>query len=155
MECAGVGGWRWPLHQLASLSAACSVLCVAMLQVLQIFSPLGHALGLSVVSSALEDSSLATLFAGSYASVQRWAAEQRGEWLARLTVAQARLLRALEGDVKLARLGVVVGASVRAKSAFSMMKKVLQLSGAHLRALYSLVHLDAVLVPSRCYMTIA
>jgi GTP pyrophosphokinase len=99
------------------------------LQALQIFSPMGHALGLSVVSSAMEDSSLSILFPSAYAEVQGWVARMRSGWLAQLTRMQSVLTTVLEGDEVLAGLGVATSATVRAKSAFSMMKKLLSLSG--------------------------
>lgn len=100
------------------------------MQVLQVYSPMGHALGLSVISSSMEDSSLSILFAESYPALQEWVASSRTAWLAALSEMRAQLQEAMESDEKLRRLKVDATVSVRAKSAFSMMKKLLELQGA-------------------------
>jgi GTP pyrophosphokinase len=99
------------------------------LRILQIFSPLGHALGLSVVSARMEDQALAILIPESYQSVQEWISQHRSQWLKLLTAMKADLLEASGDSETLTKLGVTVSVTVRAKSAFSTMKKLLQLSG--------------------------
>ena len=52
-------------------SLPANISCLAV-QVLQIFSPLGHALGLSVASVRLEDLSFEVLFGESYRGMRAW-----------------------------------------------------------------------------------
>jgi GTP pyrophosphokinase len=103
-----------------------------VLQALQIYSPMGHALGLSVVSTLMEDVSLGIIFPTSYKAVQTWAAQQRSTWLSQLQSMQQQLQKLLDDDTELHGLGVKANVTVRAKAAFSMMKKLLGLAGVWL-----------------------
>lgn len=100
-----------------------------MLQVLQIFSPLGHALGLSVASARLEDLSFEILFGKSYKRMREWMNGEQDRWLAVLTCMKARAQKALDRDEELSKLGVRAYVSTRAKSSYSLMKKLLTLTG--------------------------
>jgi hypothetical protein len=90
---------------------------------------MGHALGLSVVSTTVEDRSLSILFPESYSAVQRWMADHRTRWINHLASMSDIVSRALDKDEQLVALGVTTTVNVRAKSAFSMMKKMLDMSG--------------------------
>lgn len=106
-----------------------------LLQALQFFSPMGHALGLSVVSTSMEDRSLSILFSESYSAVQSWMADHRTRWINLLASMSDVVSRALDKDEQLVALAVSTAVNVRAKSAFSMMKKMLDMSGAPRRLL--------------------
>ena len=116
-------------------------------QVLQVYAPLGHALGLSLISSNMEDTCLSILFSRSYAAVQTWVRRSRAAWLDTLVAMRAQLQEALDADVRLQRMHATTSVTVRAKSAFSLMKKLLGLSGAHSRqAGHPVVHRIACLM---------
>jgi (p)ppGpp synthase/HD superfamily hydrolase len=108
--------------------------------VLQIFSPLGHALGLSVASARLEDLSLEILFGDAYLSMRAWMNSEQERWLAVLTCMKAQAQEALNADEELRKLGIRAHVSTRAKSSYSLMKKLLTLSGALLLVPLFLLH---------------
>lgn len=98
---------------------------------LQIFSPLGHALGLSVASARLEDLSFEILFREPYSDMRDWMRGEQDRWLAVLTCMKAQAQKALDSDEELRKLAVRAFVSTRAKSSYSLMKKLLTLSGAY------------------------
>lgn len=100
------------------------------MQVLQIFSPMGHALGLSVVSARLDDLALTVLFGAVYSDMRDWMACQQRHWTSLLGGMQLQVQQALAACPQLAALGAVACVSTRAKSAYSLMKKLATLSGA-------------------------
>lgn len=104
--------------------------CAHCVQVLQVYAPLAHALGLDPVSAKMEDASLALFFRTAYAEERAWAEQQRGQWQAQLAAMQAELSDALHASSGLRQLGVVADITARAKSASSIMKKQLSLTGA-------------------------
>lgn len=99
-------------------------------QGLQIFAPLGHALGLASLAGRMDDAALSILFPAPYGRVRAWMRAQGSIWASALRAMQRELQAALDGDDALRALGVATAVSTRAKSAFSLTKKLLQLSGA-------------------------
>lgn len=99
---------------------------------LQIFSPMGHALGLSVVSARLDDLALGVLFGSVYADMRDWMGEQQRHWTGLLEDMQRQVQQALDACPELAAGGAVACVSTRAKSAYSLMKKLATLSGTPL-----------------------
>lgn len=99
------------------------------MQVLQIFSPMGHALGLSVVSARLDDLALTVLFGTVYSDMRDWMARQQRHWTSLLGGMQLQVQQALDACPELEALAAVACVSTRAKSAYSLMKKLATLSG--------------------------
>lgn len=104
------------------------------MQVLQVFSPMGHALGLSVVSARLDDLALTVLFGGVYSDMRDWVSGQQHRWTGLLDGMKQQVQRELDACPDLAALGARAFVSTRAKSAYSLMKKLATLSGALLPA---------------------
>lgn len=101
-----------------------------VVQALQVFAPLGHALGLSAISSSMEDAGLRMLFPASFRSVEGWMSGRRDRWLRLLCGMRGRLLDAAAASPTLRDLGAAASVTVRAKSSVSTMKKLLELTGA-------------------------
>eukprot|EP00892_Ulva_mutabilis_P005765 jgi/Ulvmu1/3560/UM166_0014.1 len=101
---------------------------VLALQVLQVFSPMGHALGLSVVSARLDDLALTVLFGSVYSDMRDWVNRQQHSWTGLLDGMKRQVQAELLSCPELAALGARAHVSTRAKSAYSLMKKLATLS---------------------------
>ena len=130
---------------------------VAALEALQLYGPLGHALGMGPVAAELEDACFQELFPSSYAETATWLRREAGAYRSALDAAAARLQRALDDhnarnggelDALASRCEVVV----RTKSLFSTMKKLLRLDdlsagGRDREALFDLLGMRVVVHP--------
>ncbi|KXZ53528.1 hypothetical protein GPECTOR_7g978 [Gonium pectorale] len=138
------------------------------LEALQICAPLGHALGLGPLSTMMEDACLKVLFPDSYAATSSWlrglmAPAEEGLFAAQ----QARqcgsgvgskggfkaLLSELEGNLEFGQLAGGLVVKARAKSLFSVMKKLLHLGdmakgGRSREELYDLLGMRAIVQPA-------
>lgn len=118
-----------PLCHPTSARNRCGRLHACGVQVLQIFSPMGHALGLSVVSARLDDLALTVLFGSVYSDMRDWMSVQQRDWTALLAAMQRKVRAALAACPTLSALQAVACVSTRAKSPYSLMKKLATLSG--------------------------
>jgi GTP pyrophosphokinase len=124
----------------------------AALEGLQIYAPLGHALGMGRVSARLEDACFQALFPASYEATAAWLhrrAPANEEALARCG---ATLADAVCSDARFSQLASGVEVRGRTKSLFSVLKKLLRLGdtargGRALGEIYDLLGLRAVVLP--------
>ncbi|KAK9868152.1 hypothetical protein WJX84_011061 [Apatococcus fuscideae] len=103
---------------------------MAALEALQIYSPLGHALGLRSISAAMEDRCFQELFPASYREMGLWLRREVAASRGLLDRCQADLHAALAASPRLSSLVVSWQVDGRVKSLFSTMKKVLRLGEA-------------------------
>ena len=141
----------------STLVSATAARQIAALEALQLYGPLGHALGMGPVAAELEDACFQELFPSSYAETATWLRREAGAYRGALDAAAARLERALaehnartggELDALASRCEVVV----RTKSLFSTMKKLLRLDdlsagGREKGALFDLLGMRVVVHP--------
>ena len=124
----------------------------AALEALQIFAPLGHALGMGRVAAELEDRCFQLLFPASYARTAAWLREQTAANAGTLERCRARLGAALAAHPRLPGLAAGVEVHGRAKSLFSILKKQLRLGdtargGRDRHQVYDLLGIRAVVLP--------
>lgn len=100
---------------------------VAALEALQVYAPLGHALGMGRVAAEMEDAAFRVLFPRAYAETDAWLASVVGPATSTLASARDTLVAALAEDDSLAALAGGCEVRVRVKSLFSLMKKLLRL----------------------------
>jgi len=122
------------------------------LEALQVYAPLGHALGLGAVSAAMEDLCFQALFPDSYAHTSEWLHAVVDPAEDALYGAQQQLLAALEQHPTFNTLAAGCVLRARTKSLFSMMKKVLRLGelgkgGRRREEVYDLLGMRAVVAP--------
>lgn len=134
-----------------SHSADCQVLA---LEALQLFAPMGHALGMSSVSSRLEDLCFGILFPASYRRTAEWLQHHAAAHRSMLEAAERALHAAVSELPQFAELAAGLEVHGRTKSPISTLKKVLRLGdmtkgGRTLREIYDLVGLRAIIVPRR------
>ena len=127
---------------------------VLALEALQIYAPMGHALGLGGVSAELEDLCFRTLFPASYERTTQWLRRHADVNGATLRAAEEALLAAVAGAPEFQRLAGGLEVEGRTKSPFSTLKKLLRLGdiarGGRARSeIYDLLGLRAVVVPRR------
>ena len=104
---------------------ACSQ--VAALEALQIYAPLGHALGLTEVASKLEDLSLKLLFPASYVGTARWLKGRQEVAQRVLEHCSAVLKSATLSDPEFSKFAADINIFCRSKSTQSTLKKLLTL----------------------------
>ncbi|KAK9842544.1 hypothetical protein WJX81_005255 [Elliptochloris bilobata] len=100
---------------------------LAALEALQIYAPIGHALGLGLLSSELEDRCFQELFPQSYAQTAAWLQRERTANTDTLARCRAALQAALGVHPALQALAAGCQVAGRTKSLFSTMKKLLRL----------------------------
>ncbi len=132
--------------------AAAADLQVAALEALQIYAPLGHALGMGPVAAELEDACFRTLFPESYGETARWLRAEADASAAGLAACRAVLSEALAADPALCALASGTIIHARTKSLFSTMKKLLRLDdfaagGRERGALFDLLGMRVVVYP--------
>ena len=130
---------------------------IAALESLQLYGPLGHALGMGPVAAELEDACFQELFPSSYAETATWLRREAGAYRSALGAAAERLQRALDdhdarSGGELDRLAARLEVVVRTKSLFSTMKKLLRLDdlsagGRERGALFDLLGMRVVVHP--------
>jgi hypothetical protein len=130
---------------------------IAALESLQLYGPLGHALGMGPVAAELEDACFQELFPSSYAETATWLRREAGAYRSALGAAAERLQRALDdhdarSGGELDRLAARLEVVVRTKSLFSTMKKLLRLDdlsagGRERVALFDLLGMRVVVHP--------
>ncbi|BDA46038.1 probable GTP diphosphokinase CRSH, chloroplastic at N-terminal half [Coccomyxa sp. Obi] len=138
--CHSLGGAEQWQRQLAALEA------------LQIFAPMGHALGLVSISAELEDRCFQELFPRSYAQTAEWLWRERTAYQDTLARCQANLKSALKRDAVLASLAADFQIQGRTKSLYSTMKKLLRLDdvargGRGRDEVYDLLGLRVIVIP--------
>lgn len=109
--------------------ARSSRLQLKALEVLALWAPLAHSLGVGPAMWELEDTACRVLFPRSYGSLQgwlwgRWGPQRNGEQI--VAYLQERLQGALEADEELGRLAARVEVKGRFKSLHSVVKKILK-----------------------------
>ncbi len=124
----------------------------AALEALQLYAPMGHALGLAAEAAALEDAACRALFPASYAATAAWLAAAAADAEAPLRAAAAALEAAAAGDARLAALAGGVEARGRTKTRVSTLRKLLRLGdtargGRPREEIYDLHGLRAVVSP--------
>lgn len=87
-------------------------------------------MGLSVASARLDDLSFEVLFGDAYSGMRAWMQSEQQRWLEVLSTMNQDVQAALDSDAQLQALGARATVTTRAKSAYSLMKKLLTLSGA-------------------------
>ncbi|KAG1659807.1 hypothetical protein FOA52_002143 [Chlamydomonas sp. UWO 241] len=97
------------------------------LEALQLVAPLGHALGLGVLSAAIEDACFRVLFPSSYDHTSAWLRELVDAAEGTLFACQRQLLSALDEHPRFKQLAGSCVIRARTKSLFSIMKKLLRL----------------------------
>ena len=100
---------------------------VDALEALQVYAPLGHALGMWRVAAEMEDAAFRVLFPRAYTETDAWLASVVGPAATTLAGARDALVEALASDEALADLAGGCEVRVRVKSLFSLMKKLLRL----------------------------
>ncbi|KAL6756748.1 hypothetical protein V8C86DRAFT_3026648 [Haematococcus lacustris] len=121
------------------------------LEALQVYAPLGHALGLGAVSARIEDLCFKVLLPGAYLTTRHWMHSVVDPAESALFAAQQQLLAALELDPVFSSLarGCVVRA--RTKSLLSLMKKVVRLGqqgrGRRREEVFDLLGMRAIVQP--------
>lgn len=146
---------RWAeLEQLAELHNPHSPQSQAFaMECLQIYAPMGHALGLTAVASDMEEISLRLLFPTSFAEV--------AEWVSLRTETNERVLRqcgeklqsAVSNHPEFKNLASTISIQTRTKSALSTMKKLLRTGtagtagGRQREQVYDLIGLRAIIQP--------
>lgn len=97
-------------------------------QVLQLYAPMAHALGLGPLSSKMDDISLGVLFPGETETMSAWLKAQRERTEPLLQSASRGLAAILAADPELRRLRARATVTTRSKSLLSTMKKLLSLT---------------------------
>lgn len=118
------------LHSLrgaADSGAAPAELQIAALEALQIYSPMGHALGLGAVSAELEEVCFQILFPASYTRTAAWLRDQATASAATLEICANELWAAAESSPRFRALAAGLWVHRRTKSPFSTLKKLLRL----------------------------
>ena len=130
----------------------CAELQVAALESLQVYAPLGHALGLSAIASHLEDLCCQVLFPASYEATTLWLHQQSAANAAALEEAKTALYAAVDAIPEFHTLAGGLEIYGRTKSPFSTLKKLLRLGntskgGRSRSEVYDLIGLRAVVQP--------
>jgi ppGpp synthetase/RelA/SpoT-type nucleotidyltranferase len=125
-------------------AAPAAARAVASLEALQIFAPLGHALGMGGLANEMEDAAFRDLFPRAYAETERWLRREAGAYETLLAAARDEMVDAIATNEALASLAGACEVRVRTKSLFSTMKKLLRLDdlaagGRDRAALYDLL----------------
>ncbi|KAL4427713.1 hypothetical protein ABPG75_001802 [Micractinium tetrahymenae] len=125
---------------------------VAALEALQMYAPMGHALGLGPVAQQLEDRCFQILFPESYVRTAAWLREEAAANADTLDRCQAALRSAVLRQPRFAELAAGLTVHGRTKTLFSTLKKLLRLgntaAGGRARAqLYDLMGLRAIVQP--------
>ncbi|KAH7620811.1 putative GTP diphosphokinase CRSH1, chloroplastic [Nannochloris sp. 'desiccata'] len=125
---------------------------VSALEALQIYAPLGHALGMGSIASRLEDLCFQVLFPASYEATTVWLHQQSDANAVTLDEAQATLHAAVATMPEFHQLASGIKIYGRTKSPFSTLKKLLRLGdtikgGRSRSEVYDLIGLRAVVIP--------
>jgi len=125
---------------------------VSALEALQIYAPLGHALGMGSIASRLEDLCFQILFPASYDATTLWLHQQSDANATTLERAQSALHAAIAAMPEFHELASGLKIYGRTKSPFSTLKKLLRLGdtskgGRSRSEVYDLIGLRAVVVP--------
>jgi GTP pyrophosphokinase len=125
---------------------------VSALEALQIYAPLGHALGMGSIASRLEDLCFQVLFPASYEATTLWLHQQAEANAITLDNAQAALHAAVAAMPEFHQLASGLKIYGRTKSPFSTLKKLLRLGdtskgGRSRSEVYDLIGLRAVVIP--------
>jgi tetratricopeptide (TPR) repeat protein/ppGpp synthetase/RelA/SpoT-type nucleotidyltranferase len=133
-------------------STSVAELQVSALEALQIYAPLGHALGMGSIASQLEDLCFQVLFPASYEATTLWLHQQSDANAATLDKAQSALHAAVAAMPEFKKLASGLKIYGRTKSPFSTLKKLLRLGdtskgGRSRSEVYDLIGLRAVVVP--------
>jgi GTP pyrophosphokinase len=125
---------------------------VSALEALQIYAPLGHALGMGSIASRLEDLCFQVLFPASYEATTLWLHQQADANTVTLDTAQAALHAAVAAMPEFHQLASGLKIYGRTKSPFSTLKKLLRLGdtskgGRSRSQVYDLIGLRAVVIP--------
>ena len=110
-----------------TIPSTAALTSVAALEALQVYAPLGHALGMGRVAAEMEDAAFRILFPRAYTETDAWLASVVGPAASTLAGARDTLVDALASDETLADLAGGCEVRVRVKSLFSLMKKLLRL----------------------------
>eukprot|EP00775_Hariotina_reticulata_P012229 gene12229-12367_t len=162
--CAVEVAWRWldlaqqqqqPQQQGGEQQQALANLAqqqLCALEALTIYCPLGHALGLGVCATGLEDAAFKVLFPSSYASTARQVLPYSAAAAELLMGAQTNLQQAAAADATFNSLAAGVQLLGRTKSLYSIMRKLLCLQdpaagSRKLWEMYDLLGLRAVVLP--------
>jgi len=97
------------------------------LECLQVYAPLGHAIGVGKLSAGLEDMCFRILFPKSYEETARWLQTRSGVAETLLDSCREQLQRALASNAEFSSLAGDILLRGRTKSLFSTMKKLLRL----------------------------
>lgn len=119
---------------------------IKSLEVLKIYAPLAHAVGIGALSTELEDLSFRYLFPYSYLYLDSWLRSYETDVGPLLDSYKEQLLEALEADTELELLVDDISVNGRYKSRFSTMKKLLR-DGRRLEEVNDLLGLRVILNP--------
>lgn len=123
----------------------------AAMEALQIYAPMGHALGLTAVASDMEEISLRILFPTSFAEVAQWVALRTDTNKGVLHRCGERLQCAVSNHPEYKSLASSISIQTRTKSALSTMKKLLRSGasggGRQRDQVYDLIGLRAIVHP--------
>lgn len=99
---------------------------ILSLQVMKIYAPLAHAVGINYISLELEDLSFQYLFPYSYLYVDTWLRSQETGGISLIDGYKDELLQSLKADSLLTELVDDISVKGRYKSRYSTMKKLLK-----------------------------
>ncbi|GAX72693.1 hypothetical protein CEUSTIGMA_g149.t1 [Chlamydomonas eustigma] len=125
---------------------------ILALEALQLFAPLGHALGLGAISSRIEDLSFQVLFPSSYSQTSGWLHDVIDVAEDALFECQRQLLAALDENERFKQLAASCVIRARTKSLFSIMKKMLRLEdlsrgGRQREEIYDVLGMRVIVLP--------
>ncbi|KAG6535653.1 probable GTP diphosphokinase CRSH1, chloroplastic [Zingiber officinale] len=119
---------------------------IKSLEVLKIYAPLAHAVGIGALSTELEDLSFRYLFPYSYLYLDTWLRSYETDVGPLLDAYKEQLLEVLEVDTELQLMVNGISVNGRYKSRFSTMKKLLR-DGRRLEEVNDLLGLRVILNP--------
>ena len=144
---------RMPNGQtVSSFSGGSASLQIAALEALQIYAPIGHALGLNEVATQLEDLGLQILFPASYAHTAHWL-EERQDLASRVLEQCSQILRsAVTSHPEFYELASDLKIYCRLKSTHSTLKKLISLGdmkrgGRSREEIHDLIAMRVVICP--------
>mmetsp|Transcript_30964 Transcript_30964/g.68597 ORF Transcript_30964/g.68597 Transcript_30964/m.68597 type:complete len:668 (+) Transcript_30964:195-2198(+) len=125
---------------------------IIALEALQVYAPLGHALGIGAISARIEDLCFKVLFPESYTQTSEWLRGMIDEAEDALFLCQQQLLDILEHDEEFKKLASHCVIRARTKSLFSIMKKLLRVGdmssgGRQREEIYDLLGMRAIVQP--------
>lgn len=139
-------------------SRSAASLQVQALESLQIYAPLGHALGLSQASSQLEDLCFRILFPSSYEKTTRWLHQQADAHSSLLEQCKSLLYDSITSDPFFDELASDLVIYNRVKSPASTLKKLLCIGdtargGRSLSEIYDVLGMRVVVIPQQSILS--